>query len=562
MTTTFISQVVNYPSMVYIAKVKSGNKTFYYAQRNERVNGKPIVVWRMPLGTAENIVKVFEGKYLDHIEFKTFDFGLAASILSVSEELGFINIVNQFTEKKQIDGLSVGEYLLLMIMARCYGPYSKRSTSLFFEHSFLNLVWKVPHKLNSQNFINHMGYIDNKAMDSIGMELAKKLVGKGFDVKYLIWDTTNFSTNIEGWDSELLKSGNAKDKRFDRNLVGLGIGISQDNLPIIHETFPGNEHDAKLLEKLIQSMVDKLKQLKMDVEKIVFVMDTGNNSEENIETVLNNMHIVGGLKRNQVPELMEAPLEKYEILYTNRKGHVIRGYKTEKEIYGRNFRIVVTYNEMTRKRQLRTYKRTKKRILEEMKDIVKRFARDEGRGRKMTVQGAEAAVHDLIPKNLRAVFHHEIDKKTRKISFDVVEDKESELMKSFGKKAIFTDLFNWSPKKIAKAYNQKAELEDDFKLFKGKLLIPVVPVFHQEDEPIKVHVFLCVLGMLFVRYMRKRVASRESLPRALEELKRLRVALIQDTRSGEAQLKVEQMNQIQARFFSALGLEKYLVLRR
>lgn len=547
--------------MVYIAKVRSGGKTFYYAQRTERVDGRPTVVWRMPLGTAENIVRVFQGKYLDHIEFRTFDFGLAAAILSVAEELDFINIVDRYTEKKHINGLSVGEYLLLMTMARCHGPYSKRSTRLFFERSFLNLIWKVPHKLNSQNLINHMGYIDDRAMDSISMELARKLVEKGFDVKYLIWDTTNFSTNIEGWDSELLKSGNAKDKRFDRNLVGLGVGISQDNIPIIHETYPGNEHDARLLERLIHSMVDRLKQLKMDAGKVVFVMDTGNNSEENIETVLKSMHIVGGLKRNQVPELMDVPLEKYEILYVNRKGNVIRGYKTEKELYGRNFRVVVTYNETTRKRQLRTYKRTKKRIIEGINDIARRFARDEGRGRKMTVQGAEAAIHDLIPKNLRAVFHHDIDRKTRKISFCIVENKENELMKSFGKKAIFTDLFDWSPKKIAKAYNRKSELEDDFKLFKGKLLIPVVPVFHQDDDPIKVHVFLCVLGMLFVRYMMKRVALKESLPRVLEELKRLRVALIQDTRSGEAQLKVEQMNQIQARFFSALGLEKYLALR-
>lgn len=549
--------------MVYIEKMKSGGKTYYYLRKTERIDGKPTALWRKPLGTAEDILKVYEGKYLDHIKFETFDFGLTAAIMAVTEELDFVNIVNKATDKREIEGLTVGEYLLLMIMARCHGPYSKQGTGeLFFERSFLSLTWDVPHRLNSQNFINHMAYIDDKAMDAISMGLARNMVEKGFDVKYIIWDTTNVSTNIEGWDSELLQMGNAKDKRFDKNLVGIGIGISQDNIPILHETYPGNEHDAKLLNRLVDSMVDKLKQLKMKVERIVFIMDTGNNSEENIETILENMHIIGGLKRNQVSDLMKVPLQKYEYLYTNSNGHIIKGYRTEKELYGRNFRVVVTYNEKTKRRQLKTYERNKKRILDELEDIARRFARKEGKGRRMSVRGAETAIYDAIPKDLRAVFHHEIAKKARKISYGVIKDKDEELVNAFGKKAIFTDIFNWSSRRIVKAYNRKSNVEEDFKLFKGKLLIPVVPIYHHNDEPVKVHVFLCVLGMLFMRYMKKTVPTKESLPRVMDELERLRVALIKDTKTGDAQLKVEQMNHIQAKFFSSLRLEKYLKIRQ
>jgi len=53
---------------------------------------------------------------LPYIKLKSFQYGKTAAMLSISDDLNFIEIVNKHTNKKKIEGLTVGEYLLLNII--------------------------------------------------------------------------------------------------------------------------------------------------------------------------------------------------------------------------------------------------------------------------------------------------------------------------------------------------------------------------------------------------------------------------------------------------------------
>ena len=53
-------------------------------------------------------------------------------------------------------------------------------------------------------------------------------------------------------------------------------------------------------------------------------------------------------------------------------------------------------------------------------------------------------------------------------------------------------------KKIANTYNRKYIVEDDFKVPNDALLVPIGSVNHHKDFNIRTHVFLCILGMLFI----------------------------------------------------------------
>lgn len=55
----------------------------------------------------------------------------------------------------------------------------------------------------------------------------------------------------------------------------------------------------------------------------------------------------------------------------------------------------------------------------------------------------------------------------------------------------------WHSDKIANAYNQKYLIEDGFELINDAFLVPIGPVSHYDDFNIRVHVFLCIIGMLF-----------------------------------------------------------------
>lgn len=92
-----------------------------------------------------------------------------------------------------------------------------------------------------------------------------------------------------------------------------------------------------------------------------------------------------------------------------------------------------------------------------------------------------------------------------------------------------------------------------------KLLRPITPVSYHRDceERIEVHVFLCVAGMILVRY----TAGRLKMPgvkllRSWNEVGRLRVVLVKDWRRKQAPFMVEELRAMQA--FDRLSLSRYV----
>jgi len=58
--------------------------------------------------------------------------------------------------------------------------------------------------------------------------------------------------------------------------VTFGIAESDENIPLLHETYPGNVHDANILPQIIDKLVDRLRNLKIDTTDMTVVFDKGN----------------------------------------------------------------------------------------------------------------------------------------------------------------------------------------------------------------------------------------------------------------------------------------------
>ena len=129
----------------------------------------------------------------------------------------------------------------------------------------------------------------------------------------------------------------------------------------------------------------------------------------------------------------------------------------------------------------------------------------------------------------------------------------------FVKSIDFPSLKNWHSEKIAKTYNQKYLVEDDFKLLNDVLLVPVGPINHHTDFNIRAHVFLCSIGMIFYRYMAWKCKHLGlSLGQLVEELRDIRLALVQKKSSRKVEIVVEEMDAQQARLFSLLDLGRFM----
>lgn len=552
---------------IHIVKLKSqrGKNAYYYARINKRINGESKVVWSFSLGTAEDIVKHYTSrKTLDHIQFQPFSFGLPAAFLAVAEQTDFFTIVDSIAPKKMLDGtLTTAQYLLAMMVGRAIGPLSKAETGRRFSDTFLNFVWRPVHLLNTQNFGRHMDKLTAKAVDEITERFGMKLVSMGIKPSYVLWDTTNFSTNIENWgDKKLPKKGYAKDKRFDKNIVGTGIALSNEEIPLYHRVYPGNENDVTLFKRSIDDIVSRLQKLwKKGDEKIVLVIDKGNNSDENINSALESCHLIGGVAFDSVEEILAVPPEEFKLIYRTQNGNWMKAYRTTKRLWNcdEEFAVIVTYNPETEKKQRKTWTTAKEKISQELSELKEKFEKAGGKGRRMTVKGLTTRITDIIPKQYRGMYWWNIDGINRKFEWKLLEEEEKKFMKKFGKNVIFTDLIKWDTTRIVKAYHSKSKMEKTFRWLHDKLLIPIPPVYHSEDERIRVHIFLCIMALTFVRLIRRQLkgipCSDEKL---LQDLKELKAAVVQDVLTGEMALKVMEMNAIQATVFSRLDMGRYL----
>jgi len=548
--------------MVFLEKKKLKGHTYWYASERGLVDGKIKRTWQEYLGTTETIIEcIRKSKELPHIKIKSFQYGKTAALISISDELNFIDIVNKHTNKKQIEGLTIGQYLLLNIIGRCDGTLSENAMQKWFDKSSMSILWKFPHKLTCQNFLKHYKYIDHETSKKIEDDLCKVLIEKGITPKILFLDETNWFNYIKKGE-ELAQNGNNKQYRNHMKQICMGLAVSEDNIPFMHEVYKGNKHDAKIFPELIDALTDRLTNLKITTEEMILVFDKGNNSEINIKDVMSKMHIVASAKHSHTEELLYVPLEDYKYLYTNSKGHEIYGYRKKYELFGEDFTTVVLYNGASYKKQKKGCEGSKAKIWEKLEDLKRRLGSN--RGKERDKSSVEREFNDIIYKDFRSVFGHkvgEIPEGKKKPSLEIWIEKEVEELRyaGFGKTIFFTDMHIWHSEKIAKTYNQKYLVEDDFKLLNDVLLVPVGPINHHKDFNIRAHIFLCIIGMIFYRYLAWKCKFLGlSIRRLVEELGGIRLALVQGKTGGKVDLVVEEMDAKQARLFSLLDLGKFM----
>ena len=74
-----------------------------------------------------------------------------------------------------------------------------------------------------------------------------------------------------------------------------------------------------------------------------------------------------------------------------------------------------------------------------------------------------------------------------------------------GKTILFTDREKWSTEAIIAAYRGQSEIEGAFRLMKADDYLHWQPMFHWTDSKIRVHAFYCVLALLLVSVLTKRL---------------------------------------------------------
>ena len=533
-----------------------------YVIKNERINGKVVQTIQKSVGSADKVYELLTSSKPAHVA--SYSFGKPAAFLKAAEEVGLIESLNKHINRKNIGGFTPAEYLLLTIIGRSEHALSRNVLDEYFNNSSLQFIWNPIHKLSSQNFLNYMSKLDDEIIRKVELDISKTLIKKGIMPTRLIFDTTNFYTHIEHGEKIPQKS-HSKEKRYDKNLVGIALTTSDHDIPFQSITYPANVPDSELFPHIIDSICESLQNIDVSSEDITMIFDRGINSAPNIEKVLDKMHVVGSLPSSMCKGLFKIPVFKFDETWRNSNEHTIRAQRVSENWYEQDLVAIIRYNELSQRKQMRQWNVNKPKILGKIEDIKSKLNR-KGRGRKLTEKGLITRVVDAIPKQYRGLFDYSVTKVEGELQldFNLIETREEEFMERMGKTFIFTDMKSLTTRQISDMYDARNRIETDIKWLKDKLLIPLKPMYVRKDVNIRSHVFLCVTGLLLYKYLIYQIDDESlSIKKLADYLDQMRLGLIFNDKAAanskkNATFVIEEMGKKTAEIFSKLQLGAYI----
>ena len=321
--------------------------------------------------------------------------------------------------------------------------------------------------------------------------IQKKLAKKHLKNKTLVlYDITSVYFEGEHLDSELIAYGYNRDKKKGKKQIVVGLLCAKDGSPVAVEVFPGNTQDAKTVEKKIEEI-----QKEFGVEELVFVGDRGMVTKANYEKLKDKegLKTISALTRAQMDSLLEE--KTFQLSYFDEKNIV---EVIDKEDPHRRYCLCKNPIKAAESAQTR---------LELLSETCKGLERIQLSKKKRTREEIGAVTGLLLEK-------YKIGKYVR---WGVRDDKlvwefdQEKIDKDKSLDGCYVIQSNVSPDKmtkdeLVKSYRSLSMVESAFRYIKT-VQLEVRPVYHQTDDRIRAHVFLCMLAYYLQWHFQKRLQT-------------------------------------------------------
>lgn len=560
-----------------LIKQTVNGKSYYYAIETKRVNGQPRVVKKQYLGRLEDIVrKVTEPPQPSSV--KSREFGLIAALLSITDKLGFVKLVDDVVVKRN-QGATVGQYMQIAAVNRCSAPTSKSKIGEWYEWTILPRVQGIDSKqLTSQRFWDNMDLITEEEVVELQVALAKKVVEiYRVDLRVLLYDATNFFTYIDTNNPcTLPQRGHNKQKRNDLRQIGLALMVSREGgIPLFFDVYQGNESDPVEFDRFIRELIKHFNDIFATCDDLTVVCDKGNNSKKNLAMVDKSpFHFVASLSPSHLKRIMEVPLEQYQDCRNDRlKGE--KYYITKEKVFDTERTVVSVYNPALLEGQLQgIYNNLAKteKVLNLLQEKLAAWKGTNKKGKRPTAASVEKQVKRILARqHMKTLIRYtvqDVDNKWVDLQYSVDEQAFEELKNTYlGKTILFTDRDDWPAEDIILTYRDQNKIEQSFRQMKDPSWVSWDPLLHWTDQKIRVHAFYCFAALLMAALLRKELQSRKipmSLTRAFEKLSKIQEITIEypplmRSREPVQVVMLTEMDREQRELYEALGLSKYTV---
>lgn len=379
------------------------------------------------------------------------------------------------------------ELLSSLIYARSVYPCSKNKT---FHDVLPNLYHS--YDFSYDQLLDGLSFIGNNYEKFIELFTAQVEGVYGVDTSKTYFDCTNFYFEIDRED-DFRRKGPSKENRKDP-IVGLGLLLDSNQIPIGMKMYPGNESEKPVLRDLI----DNLKKQNNITGKTIHVADKGLNCAQNIafsktngDGYLFSKSVKGLPEKEKVWVLLDQDFNEMK----DKNGKVLYRYKSciDKfpyaiELEGKK----VTVN-LTEKRLL-TYNpslATKKRY--EINRMVEK-------AKLLTLSQAKKNDYGETGKYVNFT-----DSKGKKAAVSINQAAIDKDLSFAGYNLLVTSEIEMTDQDMYNTYNNLWRIEESFKIMKSDL--DARPVFLQKEDSIKGHFLICYLTVLLERILQFKVLN-------------------------------------------------------
>lgn len=422
-------------------------------------------------------------------------------------------LLGYFPLKNINDGLRTKQYIDLMqtaadyrfnvydlmsslIYARVVHPCSKSRT---YDEVIPKLFGKSDFSLNQiYTCLEYLGLEYEKVIEIYNHQINLKYK---FDTSHTYFDCTNFYFEIDRED-DFRKKGPSKENRHEP-LVGLGLLLDANQIPIGMKLYPGNESE----KPVIRDVIDGLKARNNISGRTIQVADKGLNCAGNIIHALNSgdgyifsrsvkmlpeTEKVWVLSDNDYREIknsdgeilykMKECIDDFEYTIDGENGKPGKVKLTEKRI--------VTYNPTLAKKQLY-----------EINKLVEKAQNLKASQAKKSEYGECSKYVEFVTADKKG---KETDGKVKVIMNDKAIENARRLA---GYNMLVTSELKMSDLEIYKAYHNLWRIEESFRIMKSEL--DARPVYLQKRETITGHFLICYLAVLLTRLLQFRVFNSQ-----------------------------------------------------
>ena len=447
---------------------------------------------------------------------------------------------------------------MILVLARLCEPSSElHLAEHVYEASALSDLLGIPdEKVNEDRLYRALDTLlpHKKALE----KHLKERLGELFDLDYdlLLYDITStyFEGQAEG--NPQAQRGYSRDHRPDCKQVNIALVVSRCGMPLGYEVFAGNRHDATTLEE----MVTHVEQLYGRAGR-VWIMDRGLVSEKNVQFLRAGArrYILGTAKsalRKFERELLSA---EWKQVHEGLEVRLVPAPDGE-EVF-----ILCRSAERQAKEQA-MHERFEQRIEEGLAKVAASC------GKRRQKSGAvERRVGRLLERNARAarLFDVQVEVDAQgfaQLRWSKVESWREWARRSEGCYLLRSNVTDWTPEELWRAYVQLTEAEAAFRVHKSDLQIR--PVWHHREQRVGAHILVCFLAYVLWKTLAAscRQAGLGDEPRQVfEELSEITlVDVVLPTRNGVEIRKrcISQPTEHQRILLQRLGMRLPTALER